>query len=108
MAVLLALSAAGGCSTSMTDMESVLSTPAGVPASPEMLPAYPAVHDLPVQRPALLSPEEQARLENDLAAARARAPRPEGMAASAAKKTSKKTSQKTAGDASGNPPRAGD
>lgn len=48
--------------------------PEGAPARPETPPAYPAVHDMPPARDStMLSGAEQKKLEDELAAARARA-----------------------------------
>lgn len=103
MAAGLALALAG-CSSTLSDMESLVSTPAGAPAPPETPPLYPAVHDLPAPRPALLTAEEQERLERDLVATRdGRSGRGE-VTAGAAKKTSKKPPQKPVGEAAADSP----
>jgi hypothetical protein len=48
--------------------------PQGAPARPQTQPEYPAVHDMPPARNStVLSGAEQKKLEEDLAAARARA-----------------------------------
>jgi hypothetical protein len=47
--------------------------PEGVPKRPETPPAYPSVHDMPPARGSkVLTAAEQKKLEDDLAAARAR------------------------------------
>ena len=47
--------------------------PANTPARPETSAEYPAVHDIPVKRAAVvLTPEEQEKIEKDLVAARNR------------------------------------
>jgi hypothetical protein len=65
-----------GCST--TDIDKIPhdmgGLPAGAPARSEQPPAYPAVHDMPPQRAALLDAEQQKRLEADLIATRNRQP----------------------------------
>lgn len=72
LAVLLACGA-GGCATRTNELQSVLGTPDGVPAKPETPPEFPHVHDLPPQRQqAVLSGDEQARIERDLVLARER------------------------------------
>ena len=48
-ALLLALPI-GGCSTSIADLP-LIGTPADAPARPKQVGAYPAVHDLPQDRP---------------------------------------------------------
>lgn len=74
-AVFLALSAVAGCSTAEIDKlpKEYGGLPEGAPRRSESPPAYPAVHDMPPDRAkALLDPDEQKRLEADLAAARNR------------------------------------
>lgn len=44
--------------------------PAGVPERPVTRSAYPAVHDVPPARPAVLSSDQQIKMEDDLVAAR--------------------------------------
>jgi hypothetical protein len=83
MAVALLLAGAmilAGCSGSiigdhMPNMAGGL--PEGTPQRPAEPPAYPAVHDAPPAREsAVLSGEEQRKLEADLAAARERVSNP--------------------------------
>ncbi len=77
----------GGCSVSIADLP-VIGLPEGAPARPKDPGTFPAVHDMPAPREqSALDPEEQARIESELAAARDRqakaagAPRPPGAAA---------------------------
>jgi hypothetical protein len=46
--------------------------PAGTPDRPVTAAAYPAVHDMPPARPAVLSSQEQIKMEDQLVAARTR------------------------------------
>jgi hypothetical protein len=72
LAVLLAFGVSG-CATRTSELQSVLGTPEGVPAKPETPPEFPHVHDVPPQRQqAVLSGDEQARIERDLVLARER------------------------------------
>jgi hypothetical protein len=60
--------------------------PEGAPQRPTAPPAYPAVHDAPPAREnAVLSEEEQRKLEADLAAARERVTNPAGKPAARAR-----------------------
>jgi hypothetical protein len=62
----------GGCSLPVADLP-VVGLPASTPPRPETPAAYLPVHDIPAPRnDTLLSPDEQARIEKDLAAARDR------------------------------------
>ena len=67
-----------GCSssqlTTLNDaLPSAVALPAGAPERPLEAPAFPAVHDMPPPRSNVtLSPEEQVRLEDDLAALKIR------------------------------------
>jgi hypothetical protein len=64
--------ALGGCSIPLADMP-LVGLPANTPARPQTPPAYLPVHDLPAPRDeAVLTPEQQAKLEKDLIAARDR------------------------------------
>jgi hypothetical protein len=64
--------ALGGCSTSIADLPGV-GVPADAPARPKEAPGYLPVHDMPPDREeAPMKPAEQAKLEADLIAARAR------------------------------------
>src|SRR3954451_448617 len=68
-ALLLALPA-GGCATSVADLP-VVGVPADAPARPKEVRAYPAVHDMPQDRPgAAMHDTERSRLSRDLIAAR--------------------------------------
>ena len=70
-ALLLALPA-GGCSTSIADLP-LIGTPADAPARPKEVGAYPAVHNLPQDRPeAAMDAGERAKVSNELIAARDR------------------------------------
>jgi hypothetical protein len=70
-ALLLALPA-GGCSTSIADLP-LIGTPADAPARPKEVGAYPAVHDLPQDRPeAAMDTAERNKVANELIAARDR------------------------------------
>lgn len=75
-AVLLAGCASTNTGTNIGDQmpAAIGGLPEGVPARPETPPAYPSVHDMPPTRSnTMLSGAEQKKLEDDLAAARARA-----------------------------------
>jgi hypothetical protein len=64
----------GGCSTVLSEIPSQMGgLPAGAPARPAAgAPAYPAVHDMPPPRSAVvLSEEERKKVEAELAAMRA-------------------------------------
>jgi hypothetical protein len=64
--------ALGGCATSIADMP-LVGTPADAPARPKDAGAYLPVHDLPPDREeAAMAPSEQAKVLNELAAARDR------------------------------------
>ena len=68
-ALLLALPV-GGCATSVADLP-VVGVPADAPARPKEVRAYPAVHDLPQDRPeAAMDTAERNRVASDLIAAR--------------------------------------
>lgn len=70
-ALLLALPA-GGCSTSIADLP-LVGVPADAPARPKEVGAYPAVHDLPQDRPeAAMDTAERNKVANELIAARDR------------------------------------
>jgi hypothetical protein len=70
-ALLLALPA-GGCSTSIADLP-LIGVPADAPQRPKEAGAYPAVHDLPQDRPeAAMDAAERAKVSNELIAARDR------------------------------------
>jgi hypothetical protein len=69
--LLLALPA-GGCSTSIADLP-VIGTPADAPARPREVGAYPAVHDLPQDRPeAAMDAAERNKVSGELMAVRDR------------------------------------
>ncbi len=60
----------GGCATSVADLP-VVGVPADAPARRKEVGAYPAVHDLPQDRPeAAMDTAERDRVANDLIAAR--------------------------------------
>ena len=70
-ALLLALPA-GGCSTSIADLP-LIGTPADAPPRPKEVGAYPAVHDLPQDRPeAAMDTAERNKVSSELIAARDR------------------------------------
>jgi hypothetical protein len=70
-ALLLALPV-GGCSTSIADLP-LIGTPADAPPRPKEVGAYPAVHDLPQDRPeAAMDTAERNKVANELIAARDR------------------------------------
>jgi hypothetical protein len=72
-----------GCASNIGDRmpSAVGGLPEGVPQRPETPPAYPAVHDMPPARSStMLTAAEQKKLEDDLAAARARAATATGSA----------------------------
>jgi hypothetical protein len=92
MAVVLVFGGAmilAGCSGSIIadHMPSIAGgLPEGSPQRPADPPAYPAVHDTPPAREnAVLSDEEQRKLEADLAAARERMSNPTGKPAARAR-----------------------
>ena len=62
----------GGCSTSIADLP-LIGTPADAPARPKEVGAYPAVHDLPQDRPeTAMDPAERNKVASELIAARDR------------------------------------
>ncbi len=64
--------ALGGCSTSIADLPGV-GLPADAPARPKEANGYLPVHDMPPDREeAPMKPAEQAKIEAELIAARAR------------------------------------
>jgi hypothetical protein len=64
--------ALGGCSLPVADLP-VIGLPANTPPRPETPAAYLPIHDMPAPREdTLLTPEEQAKVEKELAAARDR------------------------------------
>ena len=70
-ALLLALPA-GGCSTTVADLP-LIGVPADAPPRPKETGAYPAVHDMPQDRPdAAMDANERNRVSADLIAARDR------------------------------------
>jgi hypothetical protein len=73
IAVLLASALAlGGCSSSIADLP-LIGTPADAPGRPKEAGTYLPVHDLPPDREeAAMPPAEQAKVLNELAAARDR------------------------------------
>jgi hypothetical protein len=70
-ATLLALPL-GGCATSIADLP-LIGTPADVPPRPKEVGPYPAVHDMPQDRPeAAMDAAERNKLSSELIAARDR------------------------------------
>jgi hypothetical protein len=70
-ALLLAL-AVGGCATSIAELP-LVGVPADAPARPKEVGAYPAVHDLPQDRPeAAMDTAERNKVASELIAARDR------------------------------------
>jgi hypothetical protein len=64
--------AVSGCSTSIADLPGV-GLPGDAPARPKEANGYLPVHDLPPERDeAVIKPAEQAKIQSELAAARAR------------------------------------
>jgi hypothetical protein len=71
-ALLLLALPAGGCSTSIADLP-LVGTPADAPARPKETGAYPAVHDLPQDRPeTAMDAAERNKVASELVAARDR------------------------------------
>jgi hypothetical protein len=71
-ALLLLAFPVGGCSTSIADLP-LIGTPADAPARPKETRAYPAVHDLPQDRPdAAMDTAERNKVSGELIAARDR------------------------------------
>jgi hypothetical protein len=70
--LLISALALGGCSSTIADLP-VVGTPADAPARPKEAGSYLPVHDLPPDREAApIAPAEQAKILNELAAARDR------------------------------------
>ena len=68
----LAVCTLGGCSLPVADLP-VVGLPANTPPRPETPAAYLPIHDMPPPREdTLLTPEQQAEIEKELAAARDR------------------------------------
>ena len=64
--------ALAGCSIPIADLP-IVGLPANTPARPATPAEYPAVHDIPAARSeAVLTPEQQDKIEKDLVAARNR------------------------------------
>ena len=64
--------ALAGCSIPIADLP-IVGLPANTPARPISTAEYPAVHDIPAARAeAVLTPEQQEKIEKDLVAARNR------------------------------------
>ncbi|MFZ5734841.1 MAG: hypothetical protein ACOY4O_19075 [Pseudomonadota bacterium] len=94
-AIVLLAGAFGGCSLPIADLPGI-GVPSNAPARPQTVGAYPAVHDVPAPREqAVLEPEERARIEKELIAARERQARAAGAAdtSDAPKGAKKKTPQ---------------
>ena len=69
---LLSALAVGGCATSIADLP-LVGVPADAPARPKEVGAYPAVHDLPQDRPeAAMDTAERNKVASELIAARDR------------------------------------
>ncbi|MBI5261651.1 MAG: hypothetical protein HY852_07520 [Bradyrhizobium sp.] len=70
-ALLSAALALGGCSSSVVDLPSL--TPSDAPARPKEPGAYLPVHDIPPDRDGVaITPEQRAKIESELMAARDR------------------------------------
>ncbi len=66
----MAALALSGCSSSIADLP-LVGTPADAPARPKEAGAYLPVHDIPPERDeAVISPEQRAKIEAELIAAR--------------------------------------
>jgi hypothetical protein len=64
--------ALAGCSIPVADLP-IVGLPANTPARPAVQAEYPAVHDIPAARAeAVLTPDQQDKIEKDLVAARNR------------------------------------
>jgi hypothetical protein len=71
-ALLLLALPVGGCSTSIADLP-LVGVPADAPARPKQTGAYPAVHDLPQDRPEnAMDAAERSKVASELVAARDR------------------------------------
>jgi hypothetical protein len=71
-ALLLLALPVGGCSTSIADLP-LIGTPADAPARPKEVGSYPAVHDLPQDRPeTAMDATERNKVSSELIAARDR------------------------------------
>jgi hypothetical protein len=71
-ALLLLALPVGGCSTSIADLP-LIGTPADAPARPKETGSYPAVHDLPQDRPEnAMDAAERNKVASELIAARDR------------------------------------
>lgn len=103
VAVVLTAAMLGGCASQLSQLP-VIGVPANTPARPDGPAIYPAVHDVPPPREqAVLEPEERARIQKELVAARDQqakeAPEPGNAAKSSSgkslfsKPSKKKTSQ---------------
>lgn len=80
---LLLVWALTGCSVPIADLP-LIGLPANAPPRPQTTGAYPAVHDMPEARAEqVLAPDERARIERELIAARDR--QAAGTASEAAK-----------------------
>jgi hypothetical protein len=72
VALLLSTLTLGGCSTSIADLP-LVGTPADAPARPKEAGAYLPVNNLPQDRDeAVMTPEERAKMQAELLAARDR------------------------------------
>ncbi len=91
------LSLLPACSTAQIDNipHVVGGLPEGAPQRPAEAPAYPAVHDMPAPRAALLDAEQQKKLHDELIATRNRQPN-QAKNIAADKKRAEKQAQKEA------------
>ncbi|MBN8987496.1 MAG: hypothetical protein J0H42_04600 [Rhizobiales bacterium] len=84
-ALMVSALAVSGCSTSIADLPGV-GLPGDAPARPKEASGYLPVHDLPPEREeAVIKPAEQAKIQAELIAARARQAAAAGTANPAAK-----------------------
>jgi hypothetical protein len=76
MALVTLVVLVSGCSTAQIDSipQAIGGLPEGAPARSAEAPPFPAVHDMPPPRPAVLDAEQQKKLEADLIAVRNRQP----------------------------------
>jgi hypothetical protein len=76
LALVALVAMVSGCSTAQIDAipQEIGGLPASAPARLAEQPAYPAVHEMPPSRPAVLDAEQQKKLEADLIAIRNRQP----------------------------------
>ena len=100
----------GGCSTTTgnniaDNMPSSVGLPADAPQRPAEEATYPAVHDMPPPRAdAVLTADDQEKLEKDLTAVRTRQEAVTGVSSATRAKTKKQTPAASADQASGSVP----